>query len=194
MAPVPGLSMQVIPLTSATFTAYPAAFAVLRSWKLAVAFLAPATSDWPSDLAATGMTNTVRARIARPTNSGQRRAGLRAMPSFMSHLHRQFVDLAGRVTGSLVDPQHGLARWAGREAEHLAGLGIEPCVREMDALLCLDREIAAVRLVELFGRDAEEPGVHVHVCRHGTLQLCRPVRTGPMATGSKPAAGTSSVE
>src|SRR6185369_11990160 len=104
MAPVPGLSMQVMPLTSATFTVYPAAFAVSRSWKLAVAILAPATSDWPSDLAATGITNTVSPRIARPTNSGQRRDGLRAMPSFMSHLHRQFVDLAGRMAGSLVDP------------------------------------------------------------------------------------------
>src|SRR5260221_8408488 len=80
--------MQVMPCRSATGPPYPAAWAAAKSWKLAVAILAPATSDCPFDPAATGMANTLRPRIARPTKSGQRRAGRRAIVSFISYLRR----------------------------------------------------------------------------------------------------------
>src|SRR5436190_3153289 len=71
--------MQVSPWVSATRTVYPAALAALIWWNLAVAFIAATTSAVLSDLAATGTTKSVRARIAKPTSSGHRRPDLRVM-------------------------------------------------------------------------------------------------------------------
>src|SRR5947207_12520279 len=76
--------MQVSPWVSATRTVYPAAFAALISWKVAVAILAAITSGFPLDWAATGVTKkSVRARIGRPTTRGKRRADLRLIGLFI---------------------------------------------------------------------------------------------------------------
>src|SRR4029079_15579340 len=82
-------------------------------------------------------------------------------------LDRELVDLPRGMARALVDSHDALAAGAAREAEDLAGLGVEPGSFEVDALVSLDRQVALVRLLELRGGDAHEAAVDIHECRHG---------------------------
>src|SRR3954468_13564518 len=93
-----------------------------------------------------------------PRMASARRCGL--------DLDRELVDLGGGVSRALVDLHHGLLRGARREAEHLAGVGVEPGTLEVHVLVALDCQVAIVRLAKLLGGDAEEPVVDVHVLVH----------------------------
>ena len=66
----------------------------------------------------------------------------------------------------LVHAHDGLLGRAGREAEDLAGLGIEPGVLVVDAFLALVVEVALVGFGELLRAHAEEPVVDIHELRH----------------------------
>src|SRR5262245_32905353 len=103
----------------------------------------------------------------RPTTMPRNRVA-RGRDGVMSgHLDRELVDLRGRMARALVDAHDALAARAGRQAEDLAGLGVEPRPLEVDALVALDREIPLVGFLELGGRDADETAVNVHELRHG---------------------------
>src|SRR3954453_7274127 len=70
------------------------------------------------------------------------------------------------MAGALVDPHHRFLRRSGREAEHLAGLGIHPRLLEVDILVALDGEISIVGLAQLIGADAVKARVHIHELGH----------------------------
>src|SRR5262245_15373814 len=70
---------------------------------------------------------------------------------------------------ALVDAHDGFLRRPGGKAEDLAGIGVEPRLREMHALAGLDREIPVVGLLELLCRHPEEAGVDIHELRHCIL-------------------------
>src|SRR3954463_10805114 len=78
----------------------------------------------------------------------------------------ELVHLGGGVTGALVHAHHALLRGRGGQAEHLAGLGVEPRALEVGALDALDREVTFVRLTQLLLGDSHETAVHVHELGH----------------------------
>jgi hypothetical protein len=73
------------------------------------------------------------------------------------------------VAGALVDAHDRLLARPGRQAEHLAGLGVQPGALEVHALLALDGEVRLVCFLQLLGGDPDEAGVHVHECGHCLL-------------------------
>jgi hypothetical protein len=72
-------------------------------------------------------------------------------------LDGELVDLRSRMSRALVDSHHALAAWTRRQAEDLAGLGIQPRSLEMDAFVTLDCQVALVRFLELRRGDTDEP-------------------------------------
>jgi hypothetical protein len=98
------------------------------------------------------------------------------------NLDGEFVDLGGRMAGSVVDAHHGLLGRAARQAEHLPRLWIEPGALEVDALVLLDRQVALVRLPGAVG--AVTPTNPLCTSMNivmGTSSVCR-TSTGPIAT------------
>src|SRR4051794_27067874 len=58
-----------------------------------------------------------------------------------SNLDRDLVHLGRGMAGALVDAHHRFLRGAGREAEDLAGDGVEPRPLVVHAFVALDREV-----------------------------------------------------
>src|SRR5689334_22601262 len=109
------------------------------------------------------------------------------MESSQLNLDRELVDLGRGMAGALVDAHDALAAGAGRQAEDLAGLRVEPRALEVDTLVALDREITLVGFLQLRGGNADEAAVDIHECRHGDPPvLCRPAGIdrsgGPLST------------
>src|SRR5688572_30617693 len=111
----------------------------------------------------------------------------------ISDLHRELIDVGGGVTRALVDPHDRLARRPGREAEHPAGVGIEPGALEVHALLRLDREVPPVRFVQLLRRDTEEARMHVHELGHRYASISLARRRSPSSSGTTVFAAMASV-
>ena len=61
------------------------------------------------------------------------------------------------MAGTLVDAHHRLLRGSGCQAEDAPHLRIEPRPLEVHALIRLDREVAAVRLIELLAVTPMKP-------------------------------------
>src|SRR4051812_24810157 len=112
------------------------------------------------------MTNTANTAVGKRLIASSSRWCRHLAWNDRSDLDRDLVHLGRRVTGALVDPHDSLFRGSRGQAEDLAGDRIEPGALVVDAFFALDRQVAAVRLGQLLGRDTEEPVVNIHERGH----------------------------